>query len=72
MSQEWMEKLASLTPNKEHALASGRQQAERAAADQVRTPQVVHLLELIVAEQARQAAILDQILAAMHGQSPGA
>lgn len=67
MSQEWMDKMARLTTDKERALASGREQAERSAADQTRAPQTVALLEQLVAEQARQTGLLEQILAALQG-----
>ena len=70
MSQEWMDKMAGLTTDKERALASGREQAARAAADQARAPQMLHLLEQIVAEQARQAALLEQILVLLQRPPP--
>ncbi len=68
MSQEWMDKLASYTPDRERAQAAGRQQAEHAAAERARPERLVQLLEQLVAAQAEQTALLREILAAVRGQ----
>ena len=71
MSQEWMDKLAGFTADKERAQAAGQHQSEQAAAERAQGTRVVQLLEQLVSAQAKQTALLEQLLAVVQAQGGG-